>query len=202
MPETNEEQTLPFFKPLWAIFMLAFMVFQVLSFITYNPFDITFYTTSPNDPILNYCGILGAYFTFAMVFSFGFASVILPFFSASLSWRLIRGDGWMYFLKWFFYLQISLISLSGIFTLSLDSWTTPFLKTYQTFSAGGIVGKMLGGEICITFIGKGASLFIFTTLFLFSLQGIVHFSYLAAGKMIWKSLILLLQYTQKGVSFL
>ena len=202
MPEVNEEQSLPFFKPIWAIFMLAFMVFQVLSFITYNPFDISFYTTSPNTPVLNYCGILGAYFTFAMVFSFGFASVILPFFSASLAWRLIRGDGWMYFLKWFLYLQISLISLSSIFTLSLDSWATPFLKTYQTFSAGGLVGKMLGAELCIAFIGKWASLFIFMILFLFSLQGIISFSYRTAGGMLLKSSILLLQYTQKLLSFL
>lgn len=202
MPETNEEQTLPFFKPLWAIFMLAFMVFQVLSFITYNPFDITFYTTSPNNPALNYCGILGAYFTFAMVFSFGFASVILPFFSASLAWRLIRGDGWMYFLKWFLYLQIALISLSSMFTLILDSWATPFLKTYQTFSAGGIVGKMLGGELSITFIGKGASLFVFMVLFLFSLQGIIHFSYRAAGMMLIKGFMLFIQYTHQFFSFL
>ena len=165
-------------RQIFAVLVLAFMVFMILSFLTYNPMDIGFYTTSPNDPKLNFCGSMGAYFIFCMVFAFGFSVVIMPFFLASLVVKLIKGCGLTDVLKWFLYFQIGLLSFSVMLSMYFNEMLSLFIQSYQVFSAGGLVGRIFGVEFMAKLIGRAWTFVLFLTLFLISLRGVIPFSFL------------------------
>ena len=189
MKEQTEEQ-IPHssLQQFASVILLSFIAFELLAFLSYTPFDVDFYTTSPNDPALNYCGRMGSYFSFIMFFSFGVASLITPVFIASLAVRLLWGISARDFLLWCFYTQLALLSTSVIFSLYCDPLLLPWIKSHQIFSSGGLIGRMFGQEMALVLLGKIWPLIGGVVLFSISLQGIAPFSYTRAAMAIWKGL--------------
>src|SRR3990167_2210192 len=53
-------------------------IFLALSFLSYNPSDISFLTSHPQRPVANLGGTIGAWLAFAARSGFGWASLFLP----------------------------------------------------------------------------------------------------------------------------
>lgn len=60
------------------------------SLISFTPFDLPFYTSSPNVPPKNLCRTFGAYFAGGIMFLFGWASYIIPFLVFLLGVRIFK----------------------------------------------------------------------------------------------------------------
>ena len=62
------------------IFIFALTVLVFLSFFSYNPADLSFYTSHPNTPPKNLINVFGAYFSGIFFFVFCWASYLFPSF--------------------------------------------------------------------------------------------------------------------------
>jgi S-DNA-T family DNA segregation ATPase FtsK/SpoIIIE len=158
-----------------SIFFLS--VFQILGFLSYDPNDLSYYQSPPTDPPNNNAGIFGAWLTFVFIFTYGLGLVVSPLFLFSLSIRLFRGLNFWQFMTWFFYFQMSLISLSIILATAQPESLGFYVKSFQISSSGGEVGTVFGLEICSKFFGNLGNYFLFSILFFISTQGILNFSY-------------------------
>lgn len=176
-PDRNDRPNSSHRRELLAFIVFAFAIFQVLGFISYHPDDLSFYTTSPNDPRLNYGGVIGAYLTFAFVFLFGFSSAVSPLFLSSLAWRLLRGIDLWKFQKWFLCYQLSLVSGSVLLGMKPAARLDPWVSRFQVTGPGGLVGTVFGQEVVGAFLGYAGGFFLFAVLWLIALQGVVEFSY-------------------------
>jgi S-DNA-T family DNA segregation ATPase FtsK/SpoIIIE len=64
------------------IFGLVFLALSVLLFValvSYDPNDLPFYTSYPNQQIRNLIGIIGAYIAGVLFFFLGASSFVIPF---------------------------------------------------------------------------------------------------------------------------
>ncbi len=75
---------------IWGVFFLLLGAFTIVSLIGHNRFDISFYTSSPNNPVKNYTGIIGAYTSFALYLSFGWSSFMVPALFLIWAWSFLK----------------------------------------------------------------------------------------------------------------
>jgi len=189
-------------KEFLIFFIISIICVQILSFISYNPYDISFYTTSPNDPKYNFAGLIGAYLSFSFLFTFGFGALISPLFFTSLIYKLFKEHDTWDILKWFFYLQISMISISMLLSLQAPEFILKYTEMYQLTGPGGITGSIFTQELIIPFLGIPGGTIIFTVLFLISLQGIISFSYFNISKIFLSIIKISFLYLKKTILLL
>jgi len=70
----NEKQT----RIIWAVILLGICVFLFVSFLSYDPLDIPFNTSSPNIQIKNFTGYVGAYLVWTLFFCVGWSAYFIP----------------------------------------------------------------------------------------------------------------------------
>ena len=75
---------------IWGVVFLLLGLFSLCSLIGYNRLDIPFYTSHPNNPVQNYTGIMGAYFSFALNLSFGWSSFVVPVLFLIWAWSFLK----------------------------------------------------------------------------------------------------------------
>jgi S-DNA-T family DNA segregation ATPase FtsK/SpoIIIE len=63
---------------IWAILLLTIGVFILLSLITFDPNDISLYTSTPNSPVKNFAGYVGAYTSGILFFLMGISAYVIP----------------------------------------------------------------------------------------------------------------------------
>jgi len=116
------------------IFIFALTVLVFLSFISYNPADLSFYTSHPNTPPKNLINVFGAYLSGMFFFVFGWASYLFPSFLFLWGLKFVRAEK----------IRANIIKILGllILTLALSSFLAMFFISVQTvrFKRGGIVG--------------------------------------------------------------
>ena len=76
---------------IWAIFLLAVTILLFVSLFSFDPTDLSFYTSNPNVPVKNFTGMAGAYLAGVLMFTIGRASFVIPFIT--LSWAVGRFIG-------------------------------------------------------------------------------------------------------------
>jgi len=185
----SDDENNPKRREILAFFVFSLMLFFLISFVSYDPYDLGFYTTQPNTPRMNYGGIIGAYYIFSLVFLYGFSVVLFPIYLLSLSIRLFQGLGFWNFMKWFFYFQFYHVSISIILGISNIKPLSGYTSQFQITSAGGIIGTILGQEIVFVYLGKLGGIVLFLFLSLISLQGIISFSYMLLVKRIYNVIL-------------
>lgn len=173
-------------KEIFAFLGIIFILIQILSFISYDPYDISFYSTSPNNPILNYCGIVGVYLTFVFIFTFGFSIILSPLFLTSVIFKILKGLDIWGLLKWLLYFQLSMISLSIVLSINTFPYLDKLVSDFQITGSGGIIGSILGKEIFKMLLGFEGTNIFFGILFFISLQGLIPFSYIQLAKNIFR----------------
>ena len=77
----------------YAIFFWMLSLLLFLSLYTYDPMDVGYYTTQPNNPPVNSVGIVGAWTAFRCFFELGFAAYLLLFVLFVIGCAVGRSDG-------------------------------------------------------------------------------------------------------------
>ena len=147
---------------IWAILLFAVTIIMLVSLVSFDPADVYFFTSNPNKPVHNFAGIAGAYFSGALMFTFGRASFIFPFLT--FLWaigRLTRKAIKKFSLK-FLGAAVLTISISSFLSMITSS------DSVVRFANGGIVG--LGFSYVLQkYFGMVGSYVIITSLAVLSL---------------------------------
>ncbi len=145
-----------------AIVLFAIAIILFISLATFDPSDLSVFTSRPNYPVRNFAGIFGAYLAGIIFFIMGLSAYIVPVLF--LIWAISRFSGFspqkLYF-KVFGTLFLILAS-SSIFSI-LGRGDNSF-----RFRLGGIVGLTFS-DFLIKYLGRGGAIVVITVLFLLSL---------------------------------
>jgi S-DNA-T family DNA segregation ATPase FtsK/SpoIIIE len=162
------------FGEVFGIILLGVSIFIFLALISYSPKDISLTTAQPNDPPMNYIGLVGAWFSYVGLFLIGFSSFLIPAFIASLGVRYFIKGSADKFWRWLGLFILNLICLASLLELQ---WENSLISMSQSFGLiklgpGGILGDWIARGFLVKLIGlEGSYIFLYsifaaTTIFL------------------------------------
>lgn len=144
------------------IFIFALTILIFLSFVSYNPSDLSFYTSHPNQPPKNLINIFGAYFSGVFFFVFGLGSYLLPIFLALWALKFIKAQQ----------IKANIVKIFGtlVLAVAVSSFLAMFLVQAHTarFARGGIVGLVFS-DFLMHYFGRVGAYVILLMLALLSL---------------------------------
>ncbi|MBU1999136.1 MAG: DNA translocase FtsK [Candidatus Omnitrophota bacterium] len=169
------------------VILIAAGLIFLASLISYTPYDLSFYTSHPNNPPKNLIRSFGAYSSGISIFLFGQASFILPFFVLWLGMNLFRQKSP--------YFSIPKIIGIAILVLSASSLVGILpLAGAVSFRYAGFFGFNIANFISIYF-GKLGGYILFITLIIlsFALTSEILVSTAASGiierfQLVWEGL--------------
>jgi len=142
------------------ILILALALFSLISLISFQPSDSSFFQIPPTRPPHNLGGIAGVYLSSVLFSYFGWSAFLVPVLLAIWGWRKFRR---FHTLKLF-------LRFSGVFLILIASST--FLETYSLklpslgFLPGGVAGAFFSDRLS-GFLGQaGVTILILTLFFL------------------------------------
>jgi S-DNA-T family DNA segregation ATPase FtsK/SpoIIIE len=141
-------------------FAIGLMV--LASLVSFTPYDLSFYTSSPNLPAHNFLRAFGAYLGGILFFLIGWAAYFIPLFIIIWALKLFRRQGYDMRLVRFVGFGIFIVSLSCILSLFGKA------VAWKIFSRGGAVGFFLS-DFIVRYFGRLGGYIIFGTLALLSL---------------------------------
>jgi len=144
------------------VVLIAVSLIVLASLISFDPYDLSFYTTHPNIPPKNLIRTFGAYLGWIFLFLFGWSSYIIPLAILWLGVRLFKDEPFglrLPGIAGIFVLMLSLSSLTGVFTVSNEA---------VKFGRAGFVGTMLSNAVTAYFGQLGACI-LFVTFILLSI---------------------------------
>lgn len=162
------------------IFLIGFTLLVSLSIVSYNPSDLSFYTSHPQSNVRNLVGIAGAYLSHSLFFLFGWSTYLIPLIMimaivAVLYSRFIQ-KFWVKILG----SLILLIMFSTLLSLASSQ------DTVIRFRRGGLSGLLLS-RFLMAYFGRAGSYLIATTLTILSLLLTTEFLILPKFlKLLWK----------------
>ncbi len=143
-----------------SIFLLSFTVFALISLVSYDALDLSLYTSSPNSPVLNRAGRIGAYLSgYLLYFPFGLGAWFLPLIT--LIWAC---NGFCNRKRE----RVSLTLLGMVLVLLASSCAFFFSHidtSWGRFLPGGIAGTVVS-ELMKPWFGKWGSYLIIFFLFI------------------------------------
>ena len=145
------------------IIVLSLGIILLASIISFNPYDLSFYTSSPNIPAKNLIRTFGAYLAGILIFLIGWSSYIIPLFVIWLAVKLFKGNKFVFRIPHLLGFLIFLISLSSL--LGLIGRQIQRLQ----FLRAGIIG-VLSANFVATYFGRLGSYIIFICFILLSLS--------------------------------
>jgi len=171
------------FGEVFGIILLGVSIFIFLALISYIPKDISLTTAQPNDPPMNYIGLVGAWFSYIGLFLIGFSSFLIPAFIASLGVRYFIKGSADRFWRWLGLFVLNLICLASLLELQ---WENSLISLSQKFGLiklgpGGILGDWIARGFLVKLIGlEGSYIFLYsifaaTTIFLADIK-VIKFS--------------------------
>ncbi len=118
------------------IFLFFLLIFTLMSLLSYNPADPSFFNFKPGHKIQNLFGLLGAYLSGTLIGLFGIGAFWMPVLLLFLSIHFFGSHNWKAFTKTLGGGMLLLITTGGLMTVYRSSYE--FFAT--RFSAGGIIG--------------------------------------------------------------
>ncbi len=90
------KRTFPLLTPqrrneLWGVLALAGSLFLFMSLVSFDPDDLSFFTSHPNPEVRNLCGIVGAWIAGSIRSAFGWTGTLLPLLG--FLWSVSRFNG-------------------------------------------------------------------------------------------------------------
>ncbi len=140
---------------IFGIFVFAVTTLVFLSFISYHPSDLSFYTSHPYFPPKNLINLFGSFLSGVFFFLFGWASYLAPIFLFLWGLKFIRHEE----------IRTNIVKILGflILTVALSSFLAMVLILESTvrFARGGIVGLVFS-DFLINYLGRtGAYIILF-----------------------------------------
>jgi len=134
----------------------------VISFLSYDPSDIPFNTSCPNEHIRNLGGYVGAYLVWSLLFSVGWSAYFLPALFCIWAVGKITGRITLNFYTKFFGFSFVILSFSAMMSTLTASYDVSRVNT------GGIVGFYIS-LILIRYFGEAGTIVILGTIFFLAL---------------------------------
>jgi len=145
---------------IWGVLFFAISILVFLSLISYNPNDLSVFTSDPNTHTRNLAGIIGAYLAFGLGFMVGKGAYIVPILC--LSWALSKFWGKT---PQKFYVKILGTIILFVAVSSFLALIAPE-GTDNQFRMGGLIGTLLAGHL-LRYLGPvGAYVTLFTLMIL------------------------------------
>ncbi|MFH1691273.1 MAG: DNA translocase FtsK [Candidatus Omnitrophota bacterium] len=137
------------------IFVFAATALVFLSFVSYHPSDLSFYTSHPYFPPKNLINLFGSFLSGVFFFVFGWASYLMPIFLFLWGLKFIRHEK----------IRANVVKILGflVLTVAFSSFLGMLLSSDSTvrFSRGGIVGLVFS-DFLINYFGRtGAYVILF-----------------------------------------
>ncbi len=157
-------------RQILGIILMAVAVLQFMALLTYNPWDIPSLQSPPNQPVLNWIGLIGAYSSYACFLTLGAASYVLPFMIGAQGLLCVYGEeirpgmkvshkfGWM---------ALLLLCLSCGMEL-MDAPMTAMKEKLIIPFAGGGAGHLVGAMILMQLLGEMGTAIILGVVVLIS----------------------------------
>ena len=146
---------------LWFFSVLLFSTFSFFSFLRYDPRQLSFLVYPPVEVVRNYCGFLGAFFSFSLLFVWGKSFIFLfvaLWFSIFLKKIWTYLSSFVLFLFSGFFLWVSLASFFAFFSSSPE----------KQWEMGGLVGFLCIDLLMSIFSQLGTIFFLIICLFVSS----------------------------------
>jgi len=166
------------FADVIGIVLLAAAVLLLFAQLSFDRGDIAGLTTSPNKPLHNWIGWLGAHFAWIFFVAFGVTAYIVPLLFAAF--------GVAYLFNFLGYLRerskwsilwaaMLLVSLTGLLHIMWDSGLTGKIHVrLGTNSAGGVLG-FVTFEYAFWMLGKVGAIIVYATLSLIAVLCLTNF---------------------------
>ncbi|MBI4432456.1 MAG: DNA translocase FtsK [Candidatus Omnitrophica bacterium] len=143
-----------------AFFWLIISVLTFLALFSYKPDDIPFEVSTPNSPVRNFVGIVGAYSAWALILLFGRTAYFLaPLF---LVWAFTNWAGKKSQPLWLKIFSTIILLMSSCALFSLLAGT----MDAERFQSGGLIGYFSSNFFSYLF--GGAGVFVALSLFILS----------------------------------
>ncbi|MGM0481973.1 MAG: DNA translocase FtsK [Pseudomonadota bacterium] len=139
----------------------ALAIFIFLSLVSFNPADPSWSQTGFEGNIHNAGGAIGAWTADVLLFTFGFVAYLIPFAFAGLGYLLFRQTHRLLELD---YLAVSLRLVGALLTLlGASALASINFDDIYYFSAGGVLGDVIGASIMpyLNFVGSTLLLLTF-----------------------------------------
>jgi len=178
------------FSEILGTLFLAVTALVFMSLITYEPTDSAYLVSTPNQPLANFIGIIGAYLAGALVFLMGFASFVIP--ALTLFWaiaKFLKHKPQKFIFK-FAGSAVLFFSASGFFSMVAGGQET------RAFQSGGIIGFAVS-NFMVRYFGNIGSLVIISSLLLLSVLLATDFLIIPFIKHLFKGIVLLLNKSKK-----
>lgn len=167
--EDSDEQRSPLHKPksqkrneIITLLFFALALFFFLSFLTYDPNDLSLFSSSPNRPPRDFFGIVGAYVGGVCLLIMGLSAYSIPILITF--WAIARFAGAKlehYYFK-FFGTIFLILAVSSSFSL------IPGISESLRFRMGGMVGVFFSGFLT-RYLGIIGAVITISVLFMLSL---------------------------------
>ncbi len=142
------------------VIFFAISVLVFLSLISYNPNDLSLFSSSPNERIQNFIGIIGAYLAGGLIFLVGNAAYIIPLLT--LSWSLSKFWGKT---PQKVYIKILGTSVLFITASSFFALLAPSEASIR-FRMGGLIGSLVSQQLLRYFNLVGTYITLITLIVL------------------------------------
>lgn len=165
-------------KEIIAIIGIGLCVLLLLSIYTYEPSDISFYSSPPNDPPHNAVGWLGAQLGMIFFFLFGLASFVVPFLFLVPAVNLVIQIIYPELKKkpWSWVKAVWALIFTFSLSCGVQLFAPELMKTsYRLEGSGGFLGSLFTGGVFYPLLGKTGSAIILGIVYLVSLVMMLEF---------------------------
>lgn len=166
------------------VILLGLGLLLFLALVSFDPADVPWLNSHPNDPKVNFIGPVGAYVSASFVFLIGMAAFLIPFimFVGAVMLMFAHRVNYWYKLLW-----LSLLILSGA---SLIQLAGPISTTFSVGSIGntwpgGFLGHILNDKCLVPAMGRAGSGIIMTIVYLSSLVLLFEIRPVELGQWAW-----------------
>ncbi len=137
-----------------AIVIFAFGLLLFISFISFHPEDLSWYTSNPSHPVHNFISTTGAYLSSGFNFILGYSSYVIVLFFFFWSWNYFVSRELKFTLLKLFSFAVLLVVASSLLSL-----IGPAESIYR-FERGGLIGFLVG-DFLLKNLGFGAYVILF-----------------------------------------
>ncbi|MFC1805197.1 DNA translocase FtsK [Candidatus Omnitrophota bacterium] len=149
------------FNEIKGLILAAISIMVLASLISFTPYDLSLYTSSPNIPPNNFLRTFGALLAGAVLFLFGWAAYAIPGYIAYIGIRYFRQEKLPLRLPKIIGVLVLLISLASLVGMASAA------NQYMAFSRGGFLG-FVSSNFVTNYFGKLGGYIIFLTLVILS----------------------------------
>ncbi|NKC13073.1 MAG: DUF87 domain-containing protein [Gammaproteobacteria bacterium] len=145
------------------IILVAAVAYLFLALGSYDKNDPGWSFTGPVTEVVNYGGVVGAWFADVTLYLFGYLAYVFPLMLAGGGWVALQDHARLQALRWVYGvvrtmgLTMTLAGGSGLATLHCKSDKLPL-------NAGGILGDIVGNGLAAAFSPFGSTLFLMAML--------------------------------------